>query len=124
MLEQIKKDIGESKNNRGLSSMPEKKVKKRKRRVVRKRSVVDSAARNAASLTDGCNPEFVIGAEFDGVFEMPIIKRPKKMLIPDNLIPFSKMDKADPKSFAVCEYENDAEFKDMHRNLYAKLRML
>lgn len=73
--------------------MPEKTVKKRKRRVVRKRSVVDSAARNAASLTDGCNPEFVIGAEFDGVFEMPIIKRPKKMLIPDNLVPFSKMDK-------------------------------
>ena len=45
--------------------------------MVRKRSVVDSAARNAASLTDGCNPEFVIGAEFDGVFEMPIINRPK-----------------------------------------------
>ena len=43
--------------------MPEEKtVKKRKRRVVRKRSVVDSAARNAASLTDGCNPEFVIGS--------------------------------------------------------------
>ena len=38
----------------------EKTVKKRKRRVVRKRSVLDSAARNAASLTDGCNPEFVI----------------------------------------------------------------
>ena len=93
--------------------MSEKTVKKRKHRVVRKRSVVDSAARNAASLTDGCNPEFVIGAEFDGVFEMPIIKRPKKMLIPDNLVPFSKMDKADPKSFAVCEYENDAEFKDI-----------
>ena len=35
------------------------------------------------------------------------------MLIPDNLVPFSKMDKADPKSFAVCEYENDAEFKDI-----------
>jgi hypothetical protein len=79
--------------------MPEEKtVKKRKRRVVRKRSVVDSAARNAASLTDGCNPEFVIGAEFDGVFEMPIIKRPKKMLIPDNLVPFSKMDKADKET--------------------------
>lgn len=58
MLEQIKEDIGESKNNRGLSSMPEKTVKK-KHRVVRKHSVVDSAARNAASLTDGCNPEFV-----------------------------------------------------------------
>lgn len=92
-----------------------KKTKKRTRRykVVKKRSVVDSAARNAASLTDGCNPEFVIGAEFDGLFEMPIIKKPKKYLVPKSLVPFSKMNKADPKSFAVCEYENDTEFKDI-----------
>lgn len=89
-------------------------VRRRKRRkTVRKRSVVDSAARNAAVLTDGCNPEFVKGAEFDGIFEMPIIKKPNKIIIPDNLVPFSKMEKADPKSFAVCEYENDSEFKDI-----------
>ena len=88
-------------------------TKKRKRRVVKKRTVVDSAVRNAAALSDGCNPEFVIGAEFDGIFEMPVIKKPKKIIIPDKLVPFSKMDKADPKSFAVCEYENDVEFKDI-----------
>ena len=87
--------------------------RRRKRKTTKKRSVVDSAARNAAALCDGCNPEFVIGAEFDGVFEMPIIKKPKKITIPDNLVPFSKMEKADPKSFAVCEYENDTEFKDI-----------
>ena len=45
---------------------------RRKRRNTKKRSVVDSAVRNAACLSDGCNPEFVIGAEFDGIFEMPI----------------------------------------------------
>ena len=50
----------------------EKTVKKRKRRVVRKRSVVDSAARNAASLTDGCNPEFVIGAVCHLLYRLPI----------------------------------------------------
>lgn len=95
--------------------MSEEKVIKRKRRRKRavRRSVVDSAARNAAVLTDGCNPEFVIGADFDGIFEMPIIKRPEKYIIPKNLVPFSKMEKADPKYFAVCEYENDAEFKDI-----------
>ncbi len=87
--------------------------RRRRRRITRKRSVVDSAARNAAVLTDGCNPEFVKGAEFDGIFEMPIIKKPKKIIIPKNLVPFSKMDKVDPKSFAVCEYENDSEFKDI-----------
>lgn len=31
-----------------------------------------------AVITDGCNPELVEGAEFDGLFEIPIIKRPKK----------------------------------------------
>ena len=85
---------------------------KRKRRK-KKRSVVDSAARNAAVLTDGCNPELVVGAEFDGIFEIPIIKKPKKIIIPDNLVPFSKMEKVDKKKFAVCEYENDSEFRDL-----------
>ena len=83
------------------------------RKSVKKKTVVDSAARNAAALTDGCNPEFVIGAEFDGIFEMPIIKKPRKYVIPKNLVPFSKMSKADSKSFAVCEYENDSEFRDI-----------
>lgn len=86
---------------------------KRKRKTKKKKSVVDSAARNAAVLTDGCNPELVVGAEFDGIFEIPIIKKPKKIIIPDNLVPFSKMEKVDKKKFAVCEYENDSEFRDL-----------
>ena len=48
---------------------------RKRRRKPKKKSVVDSAARNAASITDGCNPEFVKGATFDGIFEMPIIKK-------------------------------------------------
>ena len=60
------------------------KLKRKKRK--KKKSVVDSAARNAAALSDGCNPELVAGAEFAGIFEMPIIKKPKKMIIPDNLV--------------------------------------
>ena len=89
------------------------KAETKRKKQAAKRTVVDSAARNAASLTDGCNPELVKGASFDGIFEMPVIKRPRKLVIPDNLVPFSKMDKADPKAFAVCEYENDTEFKDI-----------
>jgi len=94
-----------------------------KRRRRRKRTVVDSAARNAASITDGCNPELVVGAKFEGIFEIPIIKKPKKIIIPDNLVPFSKMEKANPQSFAVCEYENDKDFKDIleHPDTYAEL---
>ena len=39
-----------------------------KRKTGKKKSVVDSAVRNAALLSDGCNPELVKGAEFDGIF--------------------------------------------------------
>ena len=95
----------------------------KKRKTTRKKSVVDSAARNAASLTDGCNPELVRGADFDGIFEIPVIKKPKKIIIPQKLVPFSKMEKADKKVFAVCEYENDSEFKDIlvNPNQYVKI---
>ncbi len=79
----------------------------------KKKTAVDSAVRNPATLSDGCNPELVVGAKFDGMFEMPIIKKPRKIIIPDALVPFSKMDKATPDAFAVCTYENDIEFKDL-----------
>lgn len=98
---------------RGHNMADEVVKKRKKRRTTKKKTVVDSAARNAASLSDGCNPELVKGAEFDGIFEIPIIKRPKKIIIPEKLVPFSKMEKADKKAFAVCEYENDREFKDL-----------
>ena len=88
------------------------KVRRRRRRR-KSRSVVDSAARNAASLSDGCNPELVKGASFEGFLEIPIIKKPETLIVPDGFVPFSKMEKADPKAFAVCEYENDNEFKDI-----------
>ena len=97
---------------------------KRKKRTTKQKTVVDSAARNAASLTDGCNPELVKGARFDGIFEIPVISKPKKIVIPDKLVPFSKMGKADPKLFAVCEYENDAEFKDILVNPDAYVTVL
>ena len=45
---------------------------------------------------------------------MPIIKKPRKIIIPEKLVPFSKIDRVDdPSAFAVCEYENDIEFKDI-----------
>lgn len=61
---------------------------RRKRKSTRKKTVVDSAVRNAAVLSDGCNPEFVIGAEFDGVFEIPIINK---------ICLLSRLDKFDEK---------------------------
>ena len=70
----------------------------RKRKKTKIRTVTDSAARNAAALSDDCNPELVKGADFDGIFEIPIIRKPKKYIIPDNLVPFSKMSKADSRN--------------------------
>lgn len=57
------------------------------------------------------------------MFEIPIIKKPKKIIIPTKLVPFSKMDKADKKTFAVCEYENDAEFSNLlaHPDEYVEI---
>lgn len=96
----------------------------RKRRRSKTRATADSAARNAASLSDGCNPELVRGADFDGVFEIPVIRKPKRYIIPDSLVPFSKMTKVNPKAFAVCEYENDREFKDILINPGEYIAML
>ena len=71
----------------------------------------------AANITDGCNPELVVGARFDGVLEIPIIERPDKLMVPAGMVPFSKMSRVeDPHRFAVCEYELDVEFADLLRN--------
>lgn len=69
-----------------------------------------------AVITDGCNPELVAGASFDGIFEIPIIKAPDVIKIPKGIVPFSKMGSVEPKRFAVCEYENDRNFAALLRN--------
>ena len=71
----------------------------------------------AACITDGCNPELVEGALFDGVLEIPIIKKPARLVVPSGMAPFSKIDRIDdPRRFAVCEYELDVNFADLLRN--------
>ena len=49
-----------------------------------------------AILDDGCNPELVSGSGFDGIFEIPIIERPDRIIIPRDIVPFSQMDKVTP----------------------------
>ena len=69
-----------------------------------------------AVITDGCNPELVEGASFDGVLEIPIIKRPDILMVPRGIVPFSRMEAAEPERFAVCEYENDRNFAELLRD--------
>ncbi|MBO4497763.1 MAG: DUF4417 domain-containing protein [Lachnospiraceae bacterium] len=85
--------------------MPEKKTRKQ----------IAKEKEKLAVITDGCNPELVSGADFDGAFEIPVIKKPSKIMVPKGMVPFSKMDRVEPEKFAVCEYEMDREFADLLR---------
>ena len=79
----------------------------------------------AACITDGCNPELVDGARFDGILEIPVIERPGKLMVPAGMVPFSKMDRVDdPRRFAVCEYELDVNFADLLRDPDAHVKEL
>ena len=47
-------------------------------------------SKQKAILDDGCNPELVRGADFDGYFGIPVIKKPEKIIVPKRIIPFTK----------------------------------
>ena len=70
----------------------------------------------AAVITDGCNPEFVEGARFDGILGIPVIERPDKIRVPSAMVPFSQRERVEPRNFAVCEYELDVNFADLLRD--------
>lgn len=69
-----------------------------------------------AILDDGCNPELVAGADFDGYFGIPIIKKPEKIIIPNRIIPFTKRSKAEVFEDAISFYEMDQDFSDLLKN--------
>lgn len=79
----------------------------------RTRKQIAREKRLQAVITDGCNSELVKDAEFDGLFQIPIIKKPEKIIIPRSMVPFSKAEKVEPERFAVCEYENDRDFSEL-----------
>lgn len=66
-----------------------------------------------AFIDDGCNPELVKGSKFDGIIEIPVIKRPKRIIIPTGLTPFSKRNKQTDKSEAIIFCEMDINFADI-----------
>lgn len=61
---------------------------------------------------DGFHSESVKFAEFDTMFEIPVIEPNKKIVIPDSLVPYSKIKYADKKKTAICFYEHDRVFKN------------
>jgi hypothetical protein len=74
--------------------------------MVKKRAIMD----------DGMNPEFVAGAIFDGILEIPVIRRPSKLVVPTGITPFSKRHRIKEDSEAIGFYENDSEFADFLAN--------
>ncbi len=75
-----------------------------------------------AVIDDGMNPELVNGADFDGYYGIPIIKKPKEIIIPKRIVPFSRLSKANAFEDAIATYEMDQEFSDLliHPDDYVK----
>lgn len=73
-------------------------------------------AKSKIIIDDGFNPEFVETAFFDGILEMPCIEKPKRITIPNAVIPFSQRGKTVNYSEMLVFYEYDIDFGDMLRN--------
>lgn len=65
-------------------------------------------------IDDGFNAELVETAIFDGLLEIPTIKAPSQIIIPEKMVPFSLRNKVD-KCFEYfgCFYEHDLKFRDI-----------
>ena len=73
-------------------------------------------AKQKIIIDDGFNPEFVETAFFDGIFEIPCIERPKEIIIPEAVIPFSKRERSEDGHETLVFYEYDVDFGDILRN--------
>lgn len=67
-------------------------------------------------MDDGFNPEFVETAMFDGILEMPNIKRPKQIIVPERMIPLNKLNQSEHHSEMIVPYVYDNEFGSILRN--------
>lgn len=71
-------------------------------------------AKNIKNLVDeGFRISLVEQAFFDGIFEIPHINAPDKVIIPNDMIPFSIRDRSDQFEDFVCFYENDVNFREI-----------
>ena len=66
-----------------------------------------------ATIDDGCNPELVAGAKFDGIMKIPVIEKPSRIIIPSGITPFSKIKYQTDLTEAIGFYENDTLFADV-----------
>lgn len=64
-------------------------------------------------LDDGCNPELVAGARFDGIFEMPMIEKPSKLIVPSMIVPFTERNRVNDANALICFNEMDTRFSQI-----------
>lgn len=76
------------------------------------------------NMDDGFNPELVETAFFDGILEMPRIEKPKRIIIPEKLIPINKLSQSQNHSEVVVPYVEDCEFGDIVKNPQKYVEML
>ena len=64
-------------------------------------------------IDDGFNAELVANAYFEGIMEIPILSKPKEIIIPSAVIPFSMANRSTDHSEFLHFYEHDKRFSDV-----------
>lgn len=64
-------------------------------------------------IDDGFRPDLVEGAYFDGIFEIPHVPGPKEIIIPGEMVPFTKRKYHTPDNAFIVFYEHDIKFRDI-----------
>lgn len=72
-------------------------------------------------IDEGFSAELVENAVFDGLFEMPLIRRNVRLIVPSRLIPYSRCNMPGHGNEYVMFYEDDVRFKDIFDNPYKVL---
>lgn len=73
----------------------------------------DPQKRRKNVIDDGFSAHLVIKSAFDGILEIPIIRKPDKIIVADEAIPFTKMHRTKDHSEFVVFYEHDLAFADV-----------
>lgn len=63
-----------------------------------------------ATIDDGFAPELVTGADFDGILEIPVIRKERLLRQPFLMRPFSRRGVTAMPDEYICFYEHDARF--------------
>ena len=64
-------------------------------------------------IDDGFNPELVEKALFQGILEIPEIKVPSKIIVPETIIPFTKISQSMNYKEFIHFYEHDTKFSNI-----------